>query len=160
MHGALSLSAVSRVLAMAEFKLVYRGPAREGYKVTTTNAGRLLHRSRNQFVVNHSRGLPKIGNKVASSYNAVTWKCAFVLFSFLFLETLLRDVMAEFHHADSCTAKISCFENTTLAFVRIYPFGCAKFINFAIKWLVWPLGDKGECTMHVGFEHCSFENRK
>jgi hypothetical protein len=30
--------AVSRALALAEFKLIYWGPAREGYKVTTTNA--------------------------------------------------------------------------------------------------------------------------
>ena len=76
-------------LALAEFKLIYWGPAREGYKATTTNAGRLLHRSRNQCVVNHSRELPEIGNKVETTHKAVTWQCAFVLFGFLFLDSPL-----------------------------------------------------------------------
>lgn len=37
-HPPCSRTAVSRALGLAEFKLIYWGPAREGYKVTTTNA--------------------------------------------------------------------------------------------------------------------------
>lgn len=123
MHGALSLSAVSRVLALAEFKLVYRGPAREGSKLTTTNAGRLLHRSRNQFVVNHSQELPEIGNKVATSYKLVTWLCALAVLHFI-----LDPRNSTPPCVLSCTAKDilhTCFE----IFSSFCSYICTKFIN-------------------------------
>ena len=90
----------------------------------------LLHRSRNQCVVNHSRELPEIGNKVArQSPGSVRFFC----FTFISGQSPLvcRDMMA---NALQRYPLYYFWEyNRCPAFVRIYPFACAKFINLLGK---------------------------
>lgn len=97
-----------------------------------------FHRSRNQYVVNHSRGLPKIGNKVQltrQSPGSVRLFCSGVYFWTVPSEMLCRDVITEVYHALQRYPSylFRKYNRFSLAFVRIYPSYCAKFINLLAK---------------------------